>query len=302
MKLHSVPEPLTPWVQKSQYGLSFRGYESPDTGKPLIHFLHGNGMCGLVYWPMLRELLSDFDLLITDIQGHGDSDNGDRFLGWNQNAAICERIVQQRLSARRSSKPPVYALAHSFGGALTVLMAGQSPALFQKMVLLDPVLFPRSMLTAMMGLKSVGLLERLSPLSRKASRRRSTWPSSMAAKHYLEGRGIFRDWDEQALQCFVSHALAQSDNGELSLKCPTWLEANIFASYPQGLWKALENLTVPTELIMAENTFPFAGKSAQKICRSNAAINLTKVAGGHCFMQERPVETAELIKTNLNIQ
>lgn len=296
MKHHCVPEPLKPWVQKSQYGLSFSGYESPDTGKPLIHFLHGNGMCGLVYWPMLKELLNDFDLLITDIQGHGESDNGERFLGWNQNAAMCERIVHKRLAHRKAPEVPVYALGHSFGGALSVLMAGQNQALFKKMVLLDPVLFPKGMLAAMAGLQAVGLLEKISSLSRKAKRRRSNWPSRMAAKHYLEGRGVFRDWHDDAMQSFIDHALSANENGELSLKCPPWLEANIFASYPQGLWKTLEALRVPTELIMAENTFPFAEKSAQRICHSNARVNLSTVSGGHCFMQERPLQIAQRVK------
>ncbi len=299
MKDHSVPVPLTSWVQKSQYGLSIRGYESPDKGRPLIHFLHGNGMCGLVYWPMLKELLTDFDLLITDIQGHGDSDIGERFIGWNQNAAICERILNSHKAHRKSPDQPVFALAHSFGGALSVLMAGQNPDVFNKMVLLDPVFFPKTMLTAMIGLKSLGLLDKVSPLSQKANRRRSTWPSRMAAHHYLQGRGIFRNWDDHALQSFVSHAMNEGADGELTLKCPPWLEASIFASYPKKLWKTLQALNVPTELIMAEMTFPFAGKSATKISRSNDFVNLTEVAGGHCFMQEQPGDTARLVKAKL---
>ena len=52
----------------------------------MIHFMHGNGYCGLAYAPLLRRLAADFDLFIPEAEGHGDSDHGGRFHGWSRTA------------------------------------------------------------------------------------------------------------------------------------------------------------------------------------------------------------------------
>ena len=68
--------------------LTLRGWHTPPSGKPLLHFLHGNGFCGRTYEPMLEHLATHFDLWLCDAQGHGDSDCGKRFLGWDRNAEL----------------------------------------------------------------------------------------------------------------------------------------------------------------------------------------------------------------------
>ncbi len=79
---------LSPWSHSCSAGFTLRGWRSEPSGKPLLHFLHGNGFCGRTYEPMLRLLAEDFDLWLCDIQGHGESDHGGRFHGWNRNAEM----------------------------------------------------------------------------------------------------------------------------------------------------------------------------------------------------------------------
>jgi pimeloyl-ACP methyl ester carboxylesterase len=299
LKDQTLPEGLSAWTQSSAYGLKVRGFASHDRGKPLIHFLHGNGMSGLTYWPMLRELHDDFDFLITDVQGHGDSDSGERFLGWNKNAEICTRVLKHHLAQSAKPNRPVYGLAHSLGAVLTTLMVAENPGLFSKSVLLDPVYFPRGMLTAMAGLRLAGLLERMAPLSRKAQRRRTQWPSNLAATNYLRERGVFKNWHEEALKSFVLYAMDKDSHGQVSLKCPNWIEAKFFGTYPLGLWRAIKRIDSPMHLLMAEKTFPFASKSANRALAINTHFSQQKVMGEHCFMQEYPSKTAQLVKSIL---
>lgn len=40
---------LIPWSHDCSEGFTLRGWRSPASGKPLLHFLHGNGFCCLAY-------------------------------------------------------------------------------------------------------------------------------------------------------------------------------------------------------------------------------------------------------------
>lgn len=295
---HPVPEVLQPWSHRTGHGFTVRGYITADTGKPLIHFLHGNGFSGLTYWAMLTHLLDDFDIMLSDVQGHGDSDAGDRFIGWNQNAELIGNVLQSKIREREN--PHVYGVAHSFGGALTTLMAAKHPALFDRLVLLDPVYFPSEMIFVMSGLHLLGLSSRM-PLPKQARRRQQSWASRSAAEHYFRGRGVFRGWDDTALKCYVDFALHRTESGDVALKCPPWIESRIFSSWPRKLWPAISRLECETSLVMAEHTFSFARRSASRAERRNPQVSVLNVPGSHCFMQERPQETAQQVRQLLRV-
>ena len=87
---------LIPWSHPTSAGFTVRGWHSVPSGRPLLHFLHGNGFCGRTYEPMLRHLAGHFDLWLSDVQGHGDSDHGGIFIGWNRNAELAVEARPQR--------------------------------------------------------------------------------------------------------------------------------------------------------------------------------------------------------------
>ncbi|MBF2974997.1 alpha/beta hydrolase, partial [Pseudomonas aeruginosa] len=156
---------LSPWSHSCSAGFTLRGWRSEPSGKPLLHFLHGNGFCGRTYEPMLRLLAEDFDLWLCDIQGHGESDHGGRFHGWNRNA----EMAVEAFEAGRGPYGDVQRLAcgHSFGGVLSSLVLARHPTLFARAVLLDPVLFTPAMIGVMALSETLGLQLRGS-LAKKA--------------------------------------------------------------------------------------------------------------------------------------
>ena len=79
---------LIPWSYSTQHGFTLRGFYTPPSGKAVLHILHGNGYCSRMYQPFLAQLLPYFDLFLSDAQGHGDSDHGGVFIGWNQSADL----------------------------------------------------------------------------------------------------------------------------------------------------------------------------------------------------------------------
>ncbi len=163
--------PLLPWSYLTPHGFTLRGQRTAPRGKPLLHVLHGNGFCGGTYEPLLARLSADFDLWLSDIQGHGDSDHGGAFVGWNRCAELAVAALQQHLPLY--GEVPRYALGHSLGGALTCLAMAQHPPLFDRAVLLDPMLFSRRVLW-LLNLARWGGLQRRHGLAVQAGRRRAT--------------------------------------------------------------------------------------------------------------------------------
>lgn len=185
---------LSPWSHSCSAGFTLRGWRSEPSGKPLLHFLHGNGFCGRTYEPMLRLLAEDFDLWLCDIQGHGESDHGGRFHGWNRNA----EMAVEAFEAGRGPYGDVQRLAcgHSFGGVLSSLVLARHPTLFARAVLLDPVLFTPAMIGVMALSETLGLQLRGS-LAKKARLRRSQWPDRAAAYAGLRGARYLQGLDRR---------------------------------------------------------------------------------------------------------
>lgn len=287
---------LLPWAYTTSAQITLRGWHSTPSGKPVLHFLHGNGFCGRVYEPMLERLSADFDLWLCDIQGHGDSDAGSRFLGWNRNAELAVEAFQAQ--RQMFGDVPVYATAHSFGGVLSSLIMARHPQLFKRAVLLDPVIFTPSMQVFIKITERLGFTG-FNTLAKRTAVRRMHWPDRPAAYASLMGRGAFKGWTNEALTAFVDHALRPAEQGGVQLKCSPQLEATIFSSAANGLWRALRQVQTPLLMLYGAETFPFVIKSAALWAQSNSNVCTEQVDGGHCFMQQNPAAAAQQVRAFL---
>lgn len=283
---------LHPWSHPAREGFTLRGWHSVPSGKPLLHVLHGNGFCARMYEPMLKPLSAHFDLWLSDVQGHGDSDEGARFLGWNRNAELALEALQAQGHAFR--QVPHLALGHSFGGVLTALMMAEHPRHFSRSVLLDPVLMPPAMLFGLTLAEMTGTAK-LAPLARQARQRRHHWASREAAFQALHGRGVYKGWTDEALHAFVTHGMREAADGSVSLKCPPAREAEIFSTGPERLWASLGRVRTPTLVLRASHTFGFVREAVSRWTLVNSAVEEAEFPGGHCFMQSHPEDAARTV-------
>lgn len=283
---------LLPWSHNTHAGFTLRGWHTAPSGKPLLHFLHGNGFCTRSYEPLLALLAADFDLWLCDLQGHGESDHGGPFVGWNRNAELAmEAFAEGR---KGFADVPLYACGHSFGGVLTSLILANHPGLFQRAVLLDPVLFPLSLIGLRQSLSLLGI--RRNPMADGARARRHHWPDRDAAYGALHQRGIFRGWEEAAFRAHIDHALKDHAEQGVELKCRPSREADVFESMPKRLWPALKRIATPTLLVHGEKTYPFVLQSARRLQSVNRQVRVESMPGGHCFMQEHSADTASCVR------
>ncbi|WP_020408122.1 alpha/beta fold hydrolase [Hahella ganghwensis] len=288
-------ECLTPWEYAVNPEVTLRGWRSKPTGKPVIHFMHGNGYSGLTYWPLLSRLATHFDLFLHDVLGHGDSDPGSMNWGWNKNADLAHQVWNQFLPEYRAlGQEKLIGAGHSMGGVNTILWAGRHPEVFSRLILLDPIIFTSKILLSV-RLSEVLRIRRSNPLAEKTFRRRNEWADEQEAIAYFTGRGMFKGWQPEAIQAYVQYALAEDQLGSLRLKCPPQREAENFNLLPKKIWAAIRRILVPTRILYGKNTYPFVVDSLNKAARLNAHFSVTSHPGGHCFMQEYPDSTYDWI-------
>jgi pimeloyl-ACP methyl ester carboxylesterase len=283
---------LEPWQYTVSKGYKARGYYTPPTGKPLLHFIHGNGFCGLVYEKMLGGLQQHFDLFISDAQGHGESAEGSRFVDWDQSAQNFVEVWEH--FAGMWAGVPSVALGHSFGAVNSLLMMHKRPGLFDQAVLLDPVI-GKPLWTKAASLMQVVGVSKFLPMVRQASVRKTTWDSEEELWSYFYQRGIFKGWDDDCLRSYLDHALSESENGSFELKCPPRIEAAIFASYSKNIWNAVSVVDAPINVIVGTKTYPFIHGAIDLMESKGNNLQCHEFEGGHCFMQEKPERSAELI-------
>ena len=175
-----------PWESSAGTGPQLRGRRADGPG-PTIHFLSGNGFCGGVYWPFLKQVRPDYGLFLHDIEGHGESDPPARFSGTRALAARTVQVIEdQGLRDGRG----LIGMGHSRGAAMTLKIAAENPGLFRALVLLDPIALPTPIF---LGWRTASLLG-LNSMANDTRRRRTAWPSRDEAFAHLRGRGIFRGW------------------------------------------------------------------------------------------------------------
>ena len=112
------------WEYPFEQDAYLRGIKIVKPENPTIHFLHGNGLCGKTYWPMLEGLTEKYSLITHDCVGHGDSDPGQGFVSWEQSAEHVYAVIQHKIK-KGDIQGSLLGLGHSFGGVLTLKLAAR---------------------------------------------------------------------------------------------------------------------------------------------------------------------------------
>jgi len=281
------------WQSNAGDGPTLRGRYFERANRPLLHFVHGNGFCGGVYWPFLRQLAAHYGLFCHDIEGHGASDAPPRFSGAD---TVVARIAAVADEQKLDPHAPLIGIGHSFGAALTLRTAAAHPGLFRVLVLLDPIVMPPA---NWFGVKLISAIGR-NPMSQAAQRRRTQWASLDEVIQRLRGRGIYAGWRDDALRCFARHATREQGGGR-QLCCPPRIESKIFES-PIYAWPAFAQVDCPILFLYGRDSYAFMPPAAQRAHRVNRRVDVVDVAGGHCFMQEDPDTAARTVLHWLDTQ
>lgn len=107
-------------------------YTRTGGNKPPVILLHGLMTNGLCWTNLARTLEKEYDVIMPDARGHGQSDIPSEGYRYDDLANDVEGLIQ----VLKLSKP--FLIGHSMGGMTAAVVAGRTPSLIKKVVLADP--------------------------------------------------------------------------------------------------------------------------------------------------------------------
>jgi len=254
-------------------------------GGPLALLHHANGFCKGVWAEIAVALAGNgWHVVAIDARGHGDSSKpeGPGAYAWDQFAedlvAVGEHLVSERGGA-----PIELGIGHSFGGTSMIGAAARRPVLFQRLLLVDPVVPPP--LPPDLDIESIPHLRKLVDGAR---RRRAHWPSRAAARAWCHERRFFANWRREALELYLLDGMRQLADGSLELKCPGAVEAAIFSgSNSLDIFSLAAGVRTPAHILWAAGG-DFPRPVHEHLAETMGDAQLTTVDCGHLVPMERP--------------
>jgi len=251
---------------------------------PLALLHHANGFCAALWTLVAEALRPHFRVVAMDARGHGDSSRpeGVDAYRWDRFADDIVSVARALAPGPPSSRIAL-GLGHSFGGTSMIAAASREPALFERLVLVDPVVLPPP--DAAVPAQARG---RGGELAEKARRRRALFASREEARASWSTRDFFASWDPRALDLYVREGLRQRADGQVELKCAPDVEATVFdAGGAFDLFAMAPAVVAPTLILWAVGgSFPRALHEALAQRMRHARVE--PLAAGHLAPMERP--------------
>ena len=246
--------------------------------------------------PVARRLAEKYRVFALDFRGHGASSKPapPEAYQWSHfvddTTEVCRQILiecdQQRFELAAGS---------SLGGIIAAALASMQQALFQRIVMLDPPVWPSEAVLRKMGEDPRPARTGQSDIAVQARKRRSVWPSRSIVAQAYRKKPMFAQWDESAFQGYLEEGFQDREDGQVALSCPPEVEASIFELTGSiDIFERAGFVTAPVNLVRAANGY-FPIKLYEHLARCFPHCELGELAGGHLLPVEVPLITAELL-------
>lgn len=265
-------------------------------GQPLV-FLHANGYPPGCYRQLLTKLAEKYRVSAMVQRPLWEGSQPSEINDWRPLADDLLRFLDENLS-----EPPIV-IGHSMGGIAALRAAIRQPERFKALILLDPVLFPPSVIFQSQIVRALRLERRLHPLVQVAQKRRRSFDSLEKVFSGYRRREIFRYFSDEALRDYIAGITKPAAGGGYELiYSPEW-EIQIYLTglwRDLELWKGLRSLKKPLLIIRGAETDTFLEATGQRVMRTNPAVRVETVQKStHLVPMERPEETFKLIQNFL---
>ncbi|MEE9912028.1 MAG: alpha/beta hydrolase [Deltaproteobacteria bacterium] len=274
-----------PSVMKQDIGDAELSYLLYEGDGPAIVLMHATGFLPWLWHPIARELPSGWRIIAPYFCDHRESDPEKGGLSWlviaQDLASLCKALGLDR----------PFMVGHSMGGTVITMASGAFGLETRGLILFEPIFLPEDFYKIQITIDD-------HPLASKAIRRKDLWSDRHEAFSYLRSKALFKNWDEEMLELYITYGMKSLDTGGLQLACSPKREASLFmggAHY--NPWPLLSKVTCPTLVLEGELSENRAFIDLQKATRIFAQGSYKLVTGaGHLIPQEKPKESLEIIR------
>ncbi len=278
-----APEPVDIPIE----GGSLRLWAYGDTG-PALLWCHGAGLCGRAFEPLFARIAPrHFRIAALDLNGHGHSTARQALhgAGWEpfrQDIADAAACLEKRFGL-------IGGAGHSGGGA-ALAMEQIRTGRFPRLALLDPILAPDHFFPA------------ANPLAEGARRRRHRFSSRDEARARLGPKYPYSRWEPGMFEAYIQHGFREEADGSVTLRCSGEVEAAFYLA--GSTWSTLQGLSAlgaSALIITGSDSYmePFA-ELQWRHAPAGSRLELLPNCG-HFIAQERPDDTARLIREWLGV-
>lgn len=256
---------MTNWTHHTiqTNGISIAYHRTGGEEKPVLVLAHGITDSGLCWIRAAQELEADFDLIMVDARGHGDSDGPDDGYSPEDHADDLAGLIE----GLGLQKPHV--MGHSMGAATSANLASRYPHLVGKVVLEDPPIYAATTPEAMDA----------------RNERMAAWREHLAA-------GQQRDVSEIIAEGKTNNPKWHDIEFENWARAKQRVSLNVFkfGSKPRNPWPdSIAEIQSPTLLIMGDTELGalVSTEHAQAATQTNSQIQVATIPdAGHNIRRE----------------
>lgn len=211
------------------------------------------------------------------------------------------RLRQQLIDFVQAQAPGerVHLVGHSLGGFLSLLVAGQAPALARSVVMIDSPVVAGWRAHSLHVAKVTGLVKRVTP-GKVSQRRRWQWPSAPAALAHFAGKHSFARWEPQVLQDYIAcGTVPDPQPGQpdaVRLAFSREVETRLYNTLPHNMAPFLRRHPprCPVGFIGGTQSAELrqAGLAATRVVTQGRMLWLE---GSHLVPMEKPLATAQAV-------
>ena len=253
---------------------------------PALFFAHATGFHGRC-WDRIVHRFPGRRVLAIEFRGHGRSSVPIPPIPWPAFAADVLAVT------RHFELRGAIGVGHSMGGHSLVSAAIADPAIFDALVLVDPVIMARA------------YYREPPPDASYIARRRNRFASAEEMFERFHARLPFSAWQTEALRDYCDYAL-RPEGDAFVLACPPEVEAAIYGrcNAPENdLYARMPGVTIPVT-VMRAGTAPIPGKFDLNTSPTGPEVASCLPRGRDVFLADRnhfiPMEAPELVAAEID--